>query len=185
MLLFDFLTFVLTTLLTSLLSLHLAEIVWEIASQLRIDSTKFPVPDALSLPAGRQDSRRIMATVYRLFKGGATEQDLAMAGLMDKQQSSKPSDEFYALFYLALYNEARSVDDKVDGHENKASHYMRQALQTQYAKANGLGNPERSDYMVAVARVSSDAQYWFSPGLKSGLLVRRDCHADSHLYYRH
>jgi hypothetical protein len=128
------------------------EIVWEIASQLRIKPDAFPVPDALSLPPGKQDSRRIMGSVYQLFKGLATEQDLALAGLdySSKSNNNPPpprlSDEFYALFYLALFNEAR-------GNNDKSLHYMRQALHTTYAQANN-NSGDRGDYMVAVARVS-------------------------------
>ena len=37
------------------------EIVWDIASQLRLDpATKFPVPNQLALPVGSRDRRRIM-----------------------------------------------------------------------------------------------------------------------------
>ena len=135
----------------SLLLLSIAttqEIVWEIASQLRLQPDIFPVPDALSLPPGKQDSRRIMSTVYQLFKGLATEQDLALAGLgQSRSPPPKPPDEFYALFYLALYNDARGDNDK-------SLHYMRQALHTTYAQANN-SDGDRGDYMVAVARVSA------------------------------
>jgi hypothetical protein len=136
------------------LAIRISEIVWEIASQLRLQpDTTFPIPNALSLPPGKQDSRRIMGTVYQLFKGlnGVTERDLAMAGLLDAKKSNPPpkppSDDFYALFYLALYNEAR-------GNDSKSLHYMRQALHTAYAKANNSGTGGGGDYMVAVARVS-------------------------------
>lgn len=36
------------------------EIVWDIASQLRIDATEFPIPNQLSLLVGTTDRRRIM-----------------------------------------------------------------------------------------------------------------------------
>ena len=51
------------------------------------------------------------------------------------------SDEFYALFYLGLYCEAR-------GETTKASEYMSQAVRSEYANSIGRG-----DYMTAVARV--------------------------------
>lgn len=59
--------------------LDVEEIVWDIASALRQDpTTPFPVPNALTLPG--RDRRPIMAVVYQLFRGQATEADLATAG---------------------------------------------------------------------------------------------------------
>jgi hypothetical protein len=51
------------------------------------------------------------------------------------------SDEFYALFYLALYNEALNRPDV-------ATLYLRQALGTKYGQ-------QSNDYMVACARIQS------------------------------
>ena len=54
---------------------------------------------------------------------------------------TRPSDEFYALFYLGLHCEAR-------GETTKASQYMLEAIQSEYANSIGRG-----DYMTSVARV--------------------------------
>ena len=113
------------------------EIVWDIASQLRAGAT-FPVPSAMTLPA--PDRRPIMNVVYGLFKGTATEHDLAAAG----HASGQLSDEFYALLYLGLYCEGRQE-------MTKAEQYMRQAVHTEYAQNMG-----RRDYMTDVARVRSE-----------------------------
>ena len=59
--------------------LDVEEIVWDTACLLRMDST-FPPPTQLSLPPGKKDRRPIMAIVYSLFRGEATEHDLAEAG---------------------------------------------------------------------------------------------------------
>lgn len=117
--------------------LDVEEIVWDIASQLRVNPT-FPVPTALSLPRNQSDRRPIMAVVYKLFRGEANEHDLAEAG----HASGKPSDEFYALLYLGLFAEARRDN-------TKAENYLRQAVHTEYATSLG-----RRDYMTDVARVS-------------------------------
>lgn len=64
-------------------------------------------------------------------------------------------DEFYALFYLALFAEARGEWIKAEG-------YLRQAIQTKYAidseemATTGRG---RSDYMVTTAKVSKYHRY--------------------------
>jgi hypothetical protein len=66
--------------------LDVEEIVWDIACQLRmqmqsdIDTSTFPPANAMSLPLGKTDSRRIMGPVYRLFRGLGSEQELAVAG---------------------------------------------------------------------------------------------------------
>ena len=54
----------------------------------------------------------------------------------------RPSDVFYALFYLGLFAEAR-------GEATKAEHYMLQAVAAPYA----VGTLGRGDYMTTVARV--------------------------------
>ena len=120
--------------------LDVEEIVWDIACLLRQSSgDEFPPPSMMSLPPGKQDRRPIMSTVYKLFRGEANEEDLALAG-----HKGGPGEEFYSLFYLALYNEAR-------GHPSKAEQYMKQAVKTQYAKSVGS-----QDYMVDCAKVSAD-----------------------------
>jgi hypothetical protein len=58
------------------------------------------------------------------------------------------SDDFYALFYLGLYCEAR-------GEITKASEYMKQAVRTEYATSFG-----EKDYMTAVARVHCQLRGW-------------------------
>jgi hypothetical protein len=80
--------------------------------------------------------------VYKLFRGEGTEQDLAMAG-----QTGNSADEFYALFYLGLYCEARSETAK-------AASYMGQAVQTKYATTSSR------DYMIACARVHCRLRGW-------------------------
>jgi len=117
--------------------LDVEEIVWDIASQLRLSPKTFPPTNALALPKGKQDRRSIMNVVYQLFRNEATEEALAKAG-----HSGRPMEEFYSLLYLGLYAEGRQEP-------TKAEHYMRQAVQTEYAKSIGQG-----DYMTAVAKVS-------------------------------
>ena len=98
----------------------------------------------LSLPKGKKDRRRIMSTVYALFRGEATEHDLAKAG-----HEGTAGEEFYALFYLGLYCEA------CRGETSKAENYMRQAVATSYAKGSGS-----ADYMVACAQVHCQLRGW-------------------------
>lgn len=60
--------------------------------------SEFPPENRMSLPEGKKDRRRIMSTVYSLYRGdGATEHDLRRAG-----HDGNASDEFYSLFYLGL-----------------------------------------------------------------------------------
>ena len=79
--------------------LDVEEIVWDIACLARMDdSNKFPPEKCMALPSGKTDRRRIMSTVYSLFRDdGATEYDLRNAG-----HTGNMSDEFYSLFYLGL-----------------------------------------------------------------------------------
>jgi len=126
--------------------LDVEEIVWDVASALRLNNNQqLPVPDAMALPAGKQDRRPIMAIVYRLFRGEATEQELAKAGT---PPTTRQSDEFYSLFYLGLFAEAL-------GESTKAQHYMQRATQTPYAIGGG-----QADYMTAVARVHCQLRGW-------------------------
>ena len=122
--------------------LDVEEIVWDIACQARLGSGAFPPTNKLSLPQGKTDRRKIMATVYSLFRGdGATEHDLASAG-----HDGSKSDEFYSLFYLGLYCESQ-------GEMAKAESYMKAATKTAYASASG-------DYMAAVASVHCQVRGW-------------------------
>jgi tetratricopeptide (TPR) repeat protein len=121
------------------------EIVWDIAAQLRQRPDEFPPSTMMSLPAGNRDRRRIMPTVYRLFRGEGTEHQLAMAG---HGNGASVADEFYALFYLGLFCEVRKETVK-------ASEYMRQATRTEYA--TGIG---RGDYMTSCARVHCKLRGW-------------------------
>lgn len=57
----------------------------------------------------------------------------------------RPSDAFYALFYLGLFAEAR-------GESTKAEYYMLQAVAAPYA----VGTLGRGDYMTTVARVRAE-----------------------------
>lgn len=56
------------------------EIVWDIACLSRLDPSIFPPAQMMSLPKGKKDRRKIMGTVYALFRGEAREEDLAVAG---------------------------------------------------------------------------------------------------------
>jgi len=124
--------------------LDVEEIVWDIACLARIDKSKFPVENQMALPNGKKDSRKIMSTVYSLFRNdGATEYDLREAG-----HNGSTSDEFYSLFYLGLYCEIR-------GEESKAHMYMKMAERSKYATGVGSG-----DYMSACARVHCMLRGW-------------------------
>lgn len=123
--------------------LDVEEIVWDIACQARLDPSLFPPPKMLSLPQGKKDRRKIMGTVYSLFRGEAMEQDLAVAG-----HQGSIADEFYSLFYLGLYSEAR-------GNMGKAENYMRTAAQSTYATGLGSG-----DYMSYCAKVHCKLRGW-------------------------
>mmetsp|Transcript_41101 Transcript_41101/g.87582 ORF Transcript_41101/g.87582 Transcript_41101/m.87582 type:complete len:111 (-) Transcript_41101:228-560(-) len=105
---------------------------------------EFPPEDRMALPKGRKDRRKIMSTVYSLYRGdGATEYDLRKAG-----HDGNISDEFYALFYLGLYCEIR--DERL-----KAESYMRDAASSAYALGNGAG-----DYMTSCAKVHCQLRGW-------------------------
>lgn len=133
--------------------LDVEEIVWDIACLARM-STKntaqqseviiFPVENQMALPKGKKDRRKIMSTVYSLFRNdGATEYDLREAG-----HGGNTSDEFYSLFYLGLYCEIR-------GESSKAEMYMTMAKNSRYATGVGSG-----DYMSACARVHCQLRGW-------------------------
>ncbi|KAL7516254.1 hypothetical protein ACHAWX_001287 [Stephanocyclus meneghinianus] len=117
---------------------------WDIACLARLDPKSFPPSNRMTLPAGKKDRRRIMSTVYSLFRGdGATEHDLAMAG-----HTGNITDEFYSLFYLGLYCEIRVEN-------SKAESYMKAAASSKYATGPGAG-----DYMTACARVHCNLRGW-------------------------
>jgi hypothetical protein len=61
---------------------------------------------------------------------------------------SSPTEEFYSLFYLGLFNEAR-------GETAKAESYMKAAVRSTYAKAVGS-----RDYMVDCAKVHCQLRHW-------------------------
>lgn len=123
--------------------LDVEEIVWDIASLSRLNPSEIPPPSMMSLPEGKKDRRKIMGTVYSLFRGEATELDLASAG-----HQGNIADEFYALFYLGLYCESK-------GETTKAANYMKQAVKSEYAKGRGQG-----DYMTSCARVHCKLRGW-------------------------
>ena len=80
--------------------LDVEEIVWDISCLARLEKNgaKFPPERMMALPKGKKDRRKIMSTVYSLFRGdGASELDLFTAG-----HDGNASDEFYSLFYLGL-----------------------------------------------------------------------------------
>ena len=93
--------------------LDVEEIVWDIACLTRLMTSDdnyamqqnqpiLPTEQIMmALPKGKKDRRKIMSTVYSLFRNnenGVTEYDLRMAG----HESKNSSDEFYSLFYLGL-----------------------------------------------------------------------------------
>jgi len=57
------------------------------------------------------------------------------------------ADEFYSLFYLGLFCEAR-------GEPGKAASYLRQAVRTRYATTG------RGDYMTTFARIHCRLRGW-------------------------
>lgn len=121
--------------------LDVEEIVWDIACLGRLEKGN---KDIMALPQGKKDRRKIMATVYSLYRGdGATEQDLANFA------SSNESDEFYANFYLGLYSEACTKESA------KASHYMQAAASSRYAKGIGA-----ADYMTSCAKLHCFLRGW-------------------------
>mmetsp|Transcript_12344 Transcript_12344/g.18585 ORF Transcript_12344/g.18585 Transcript_12344/m.18585 type:complete len:257 (-) Transcript_12344:66-836(-) len=124
--------------------LDVEEIVWDIACQSRLKGIN---PEyemrKMSLPQGKRDRRRIMGTVYSLFRGDATEQDLAEAG-----HGSSAADEFYSLFYLGLYCESI-------GEDAKAANYMKSAAKSEYAVGRGS-----VDYMTSCAKIHCNLRHW-------------------------
>lgn len=123
--------------------LDVEEIVWDITCLSRLQPDTLPPPSMMSLPKGKQDRRKIMSTVYSLFRGEANEHDLAVAG-----HGGNISDEFYSLYYLGLYCESR-------GETEKAANYMKAAVGTSYATGVGAG-----DYMTSCARVHCKLRGW-------------------------
>lgn len=127
--------------------LDVEEIVWDIAclARIRNDNTKeWPPETTMELPKGKKDRRKIMSTVYSLFRGdGMTEHDLFKAG-----HDGNISDEFYSLFYLGLYCEIRNET-------TKAEEYMKLAAKSKYATGIGSG-----DYMTSCAKVHCKLRGW-------------------------
>lgn len=125
------------------------EIVWDIACINRMfpnitTKQQQQQSNIMSLPKGKNDRRKIMGAVYSLFRGdesSSKESNLALAG-----NGAAASDEFYALFYLALYCESK-------GEDTKAEYYMKEAVSSEYAKKS-------SDYMVSVAKVHCNVRAW-------------------------
>ena len=53
------------------------EVVWDIACQLRMNNGDLTNVMKMSLPKGKKDRRKIMATIYSLFRGdGASEHEI-------------------------------------------------------------------------------------------------------------
>jgi hypothetical protein len=123
--------------------LDVEEIVWDIACLSRLKPEVVPPSTMMALPTGKTDRRKIMATVYSLFRGEANEHDLAVAG-----HQGSAADEFYSDFYLGLYCESR-------GETGKAANYMKSAIATKYATEFGA-----MDYMTSVARVHCHLRGW-------------------------
>lgn len=125
------------------------EIVWDIACLAQMNnndnySKLFPPEKSMKLPIGQTDNRPIMSAVYSLFQNenGVKEYDLRKAGY----QSSNVDDEFYSLFYLALYCEIRNENGKAEA-------YMRSATECKYALMS-------NDYMVTCAKVHCRLRNW-------------------------
>lgn len=86
------------------------------------------------------DLRPYMREAYRLFRGEATEEDLA------RQASPSTPAEFYSLLYLGLFNEAK-------GETEKARSFIRTSVATPYAR---IGR----DYMTSLAKVHLQLRGW-------------------------
>jgi hypothetical protein len=81
------------------------ESVWAFLCEAQLPEIGFDKARKNMLVVGR-DPRPYMRVAYDLFRGSATEADLAM-----EATPATPS-EFYANLYLALYAEARKEGDK-------------------------------------------------------------------------
>jgi lipoprotein NlpI len=103
-------------------------VVWRFACQARADGFDQAKRDIM--PLEREDRRVPMMTVYALFRGEATPEDVLAAA-----RAGEPSEEelrhrlFYAHLYVALHYDAQSNSDEALRHmrlaeEQKISHYM-------------------------------------------------------------
>eukprot|EP00929_Paragymnodinium_shiwhaense_P119377 TRINITY_DN91270_c0_g1_i1.p1 TRINITY_DN91270_c0_g1~~TRINITY_DN91270_c0_g1_i1.p1 ORF type:complete len:325 (+),score=56.43 TRINITY_DN91270_c0_g1_i1:74-976(+) len=87
-----------------------------------------------------EDPRKVMQTVYSLFKGGDDEA-ASRKTLEALAESPKSSDAaFYSALYLGLFDEAR-------GDKEASSRWIRKALRTEYYSSAWF------DYMCSVATV--------------------------------
>lgn len=70
------------------------EIVWDIASQLRLDASRFPPSNMMSLPEGRKDPRKIMVidTIVCGWKGAVH----TIAVFLNFSKSYRPSSILYS-----------------------------------------------------------------------------------------
>lgn len=94
------------------------------------------------LVVGR-DGRRVMRTVYSLFRG---EDEATNLEALRKAASGGGGDQFYAALYLGLFAEAR-------GDKAEAKRWITQATASKYAKTSG-------DYMADLARVHKKVRGW-------------------------
>jgi len=81
------------------------ESVWAFLCEAQMPGVGFDKARQEMLVVGK-DPRPYMRVAYDLFRGAATEEDLA-----HEAKPSTPS-EFYAMLYLGLYAEARRETDK-------------------------------------------------------------------------
>jgi hypothetical protein len=155
---------------------------WDIACLARINPTEYPPSTRMALPKGRTDRRRIMSTVYSLYRGdGASERDLAEAGHSGRcvDESTTCFKRFATSLLLVsthcstcvassnAHSCIFSISDEfyslfylglyceIRNETAKAEKYMRAAASSKYATGSGNG-----DYMTSCARVHCKLRGW-------------------------
>jgi len=94
------------------------------------------------LVVGR-DGRRIMRTIYALFRGESETENLEA---LKKAAAGGGTEQFYAALYLGLFAEAK-------GEKAEAKRWMAQATASKYGRVSG-------DYMADLARVHEKVRGW-------------------------
>ncbi|CAM9217432.1 unnamed protein product [Ectocarpus sp. 12 AP-2014] len=123
------------------------EAIWTFMCESRIPSVGFATAKQRLVKISNE-RRPYMRAAYSLFKGDASESDLAKqmevsAGSNGVADSGAPY--FYANLYLGLYSEAK-------GDDVLARKYISAAVRSPYSKSG--------DYMCDVARVHQQARGW-------------------------
>merc|ERR1719517_104197 len=95
----------------------------------------------------KNDSRKVMRTVYKMFRG---EEEAQAAAELEKSAAGGGSDAFYAALYLGLLAEAK-------GDKEGAKRWIAQSTATGYARQSG-------DYMAVLARVHEQVRGWKPSG---------------------